>query len=207
MTSNVPVPRPMCVPRVCPGGTPAEHGEGEPLLRPRSAKKAKKLTEGRDLDERRPRQTPGAAFRRLPCGPRGAAQSPHPLVTIGSRGTALCLVRVLPEVVVGGVGDLGHGSCRCRVAVCGGGVWPPVVAIRWMLVVFPSRPGVVEAADSRKRRRGRAGASGSELNRRDLGYRPAATGPSGIPVRSPATSMSTSKSVCATRSKESPADA
>ena len=50
-----------------------------------------------------------------------AAQSPHPLVTTCSRRTALCPVRLLPEVVVGGVGDLGHGSCRCRVAVCGGG--------------------------------------------------------------------------------------
>jgi hypothetical protein len=45
-------------------------------------------------------------------------------------------------------------------------------------------------------------------NRRDRGHRPAATAVSpGIPVRSPATSMSTSKSVCSTRSKESPADA
>ena len=45
-------------------------------------------------------------------------------------------------------------------------------------------------------------------NRRARGHPPAATAVSpGIPVRSPATSMSTSKSVCATRSKESPADA
>ena len=63
---------------------------------------------------------PSVVARHLRVRAWDAAQSPHPLVTICSR-TALCPVRLLPEVVVGGVGDLGHGSCRCRVAVCGGG--------------------------------------------------------------------------------------
>src|SRR6266508_631198 len=56
---------------------------------------------------------------------------------------------VLPEVVVGRVRDLDHGACRCRVAVGGRGVRPPVVSVRWMKLVStsrsPSGPGVVVA--------------------------------------------------------------
>ena len=64
-------------------------------------------------------------------------------------GELRCPVRLLPEVVVRGVGTSATVPAITAVQSASGGASPPVVAIRWMTVVFPSWPGVVEAADSR----------------------------------------------------------
>src|SRR6266700_5221615 len=83
-------------------------------------------------------------------------RTPHRVVvaSAGGCGTGVwSAAGVFPEVVVGGVGDLGHGACRRRGALRGrwgqaaDGCDPLDVAGGHQPVAI--RPAAVEAADSR----------------------------------------------------------
>jgi hypothetical protein len=89
----------------------ATHGTRYPAQRPSGLARTRCPSARIALQHERPRSR-----RRAHRHEFARRAGPFRASPLGQSGTVL-----LPEVVVGGVWDLGHGACRCRVAFRGGG--------------------------------------------------------------------------------------